>query len=728
MARSRSRVAVALLLAVSLAAARAPAATIVVPDDVATIQVALDAAQPGDTVAVKDTPGPYFEKLVFPRSGAPGASITLAAFPGHAPILDGTGVPGAHMIAIPSRSYVRVIGFEIRNNRHVNDGSGIRIEGAGAFIELRDNRIHDIRGKHAMGITVYGTEASPIADLVIDGNEIYDCEPAQSEALALNGNVERFAVTNNIVRDVNNIGIVMIGGETDIQPDPTKVARDGVCRGNQVYRARSSYGGGFAAGIYVDGGRDIVVEHNVVAESDLGIEIGAENTGIVASGVVVRNNVIHHNDKAGLVFGGYSAAVGRVRDSAFLNNTLVHNDTLGTGFGELWIQFATDNVVRNNLVYANAHGVLVTAEPPSADNALDYNLFFTDGDPAAAAFLWRGTLYTGFAAYQAGSGQDAHGLFADPQLLVPGTGDPHLRAGSPAVNAGDPAFVPAAGETDIDGAPRVTGGRVDIGADELTCGDGTLDPGELCDDANQIDCDGCDSTCTPSTTCGNGIVCAPEACDDGNLAAGDCCSPTCTLDASGSACDDGTLCTHGDACDGAGTCAGSAAPAPACRAPVNAGGAKLLLKDAAADARDILKWTWKRGAATTPAALGDPTADTDYELCLYDSAGAQPRLAARLAAARTCGAKPCWTPAGSGLVYRDRQQTAGVKLLRLAAGAAGKAKLTLRGGGAALDLPAPDTLVAPVTIQLHNSQDECWGATFPVPQKQTATQFKARSE
>ena len=710
-------------------AGRAAAATLVVPDDFATIQAALDAAQPGDTVAVKDTPGPYHEKLVFPRSGAPGAYITLAAFPGHAPILDGSGVPGAHMVHLVSRSYVRVVGFEIRNNLNVNDGSGIRVEGAGAFIELRGNRIHDMRGKHAMGITVYGTEASPIADLVIDGNEIHDCEPAQSEALALNGNVERFAVTNNIVRDVNNIGIVMIGGETDIQPDPTKVARDGVCRGNQVYRARSNYGGGFAGGIYVDGGRDIVVEHNVVAGSDLGIEIGAENAGIVASGIVVRNNVIHHNEKAGLVFGGYAASVGRVRDSAFLNNTLVHNDTLGTGFGELWIQFATDNVVRNNLVYAAAPGVLVSVEPPSADNALDYNLFFSDGDPAAATFLWRGTPYTGFAAYQAGSGQDAHGLFADPQLLAPGSGDPHVRASSPAVDAGDPAFAPAPGETDIDGAPRVTGGRVDIGADEATCGDGTLDPGELCDDANATDCDGCDSTCTPSATCGNGIVCAPEACDDGNLAAGDCCSPTCTLDPPGSACDDGTLCTQDDACDGAGTCAGSREPAAICRAPVSAGASKLLLKDAADDARDVLKWTWKRGAATALGAFGDPTAATDYALCVYDAGPAmQPRVNARLAGGSQCGARPCWKAGGTGFKYTDRQQTAGVKTLRLAAGIAGKAKLALRGGGVSVDLPAPDTLVAPLTVQLRNGAGECWGAHFSVPQKQTATQFKARSE
>ncbi len=55
-------------------------------------------------------------------------------------------------------------------------------------------------------------------------------------------------------------------------------------------------------------------------------------------------------------------------------------------------------------------------------------------------------------------------LDVDPLL----THDGHLTATSPAIDAGDPAFVAEPGETDIDGQFRVTGGRVDIGADEWT--------------------------------------------------------------------------------------------------------------------------------------------------------------------------------------------------------------------------------------------------------------------
>lgn len=59
-----------------------------------------------------------------------------------------------------------------------------------------------------------------------------------------------------------------------------------------------------------------------------------------------------------------------------------------------------------------------------------------------------------------------------------------------------------------------------------TCGDGVLDPGELCDDGNRINGDGCESDCSVSS-CGNGILDDGEECDDGNVASGDGCSPTC---------------------------------------------------------------------------------------------------------------------------------------------------------------------------------------------------------
>jgi len=80
------------------------------------------------------------------------------------------------------------------------------------------------------------------------------------------------------------------------------------------------------------------------------------------------------------------------------------------------------------------------------------------------------------------------------------------------------------------------------------CGNGTLGEGEQCDDADTDPGDGCSATCTVepgyvcagtsatpllsacTVTCGDGIKATSEACDDGNRTNGDGCSSTCTIE------------------------------------------------------------------------------------------------------------------------------------------------------------------------------------------------------
>ncbi len=58
------------------------------------------------------------------------------------------------------------------------------------------------------------------------------------------------------------------------------------------------------------------------------------------------------------------------------------------------------------------------------------------------------------------------------------------------------------------------------------CGDGMLDPGEECDDGNNVGGDGCRPDCTEED-CGDGILDPGEDCDDGNNVGGDGCGPNC---------------------------------------------------------------------------------------------------------------------------------------------------------------------------------------------------------
>lgn len=83
-----------------------------------------------------------------------------------------------------------------------------------------------------------------------------------------------------------------------------------------------------------------------------------------------------------------------------------------------------------------------------------------------------------------------------------------------------------------------------------TCGDGYIQNGiEACDDNNTNDNDGCQSDCTLSPTCGNGIIEEGEQCDDANDSNTDACLNSCVL----ATCGDGYVQNGIEACDDSNT-------------------------------------------------------------------------------------------------------------------------------------------------------------------------------
>jgi len=312
---------------------------------------------------------------------------------------------------------------------------------------------------------VYGTDGkTPWSGIVVEGCEIHDCKLGSSEALALNGNVDGFLVSGNTVRDCDNIGIVAIGHEKTAPANDQ--ARRGKIVGNKVFNISSfgnpAYGDERSAGgIYVDGGRDILIERNLVRHCDYGIEVGCENPGTAAN-VVVRSNLLFRNSVAGLIFGGYDAERGTVERCVFANNTLWSNDTTGSGSGEIVIQKSRDNVLRQNLIVPGAAGIAITNPFDSPGNSADWNVYGVK-DPG---FVWREKEIQGLAAFRQ-AGQERNGRVGEPRFADVPSGDLRLRRESAAVNAGDPAFKAAPGELDFGGAPRVAGPRVDAGAFEL---------------------------------------------------------------------------------------------------------------------------------------------------------------------------------------------------------------------------------------------------------------------
>ena len=450
-----------------------------------TIQHAANTVQAGDTVYVRG--GLYSESVNIGVSGSTGAgSVTFQSYPGETAIVDGTGLTPSTsdtqgLFNIASQSYVTIQSFEIRNYSTSNANAipaGISVSGSGSNIQILNNLVHNItttseKNGNAFGIVVYGTEAPASLDsITISGNQVYNLKTGNSESVTVNGNVTNFAITNNIIHDNDNIGIDAIGFE-GVSSSPTyDFARNGVISGNTVYNitAINNPGEGNqydADGIYVDGGSQIIVERNLLHDNDLNIEAASEHSGRVASFITIRNNVVYHGNSVGISIGGYASNVGGSDHITIVNNTLFQNDTKNTGSGELQVQYyATNNVFKNNIVYATSQGLFINnytnSEPSPVD--VDYNVYFSSLNSASGDFLWNGTDHTGFAPYQSATGEDSHSQYVDPLFLSLTTPNLQVQPPSPAVNKGINLGSAIEGVLDFAGNPRLPGSTVDIGA------------------------------------------------------------------------------------------------------------------------------------------------------------------------------------------------------------------------------------------------------------------------
>jgi hypothetical protein len=496
------------------------------------IQYAANTVSAGATVYVFG--GVYNEVVSFPRSGTSSAPITFESYPGQTAVLDGTGIrccgpsgtEGLFTIS-GSRSYITVSGFEVRNLTTSGRGptpAGIWVTGSGNGVHILNNLVHNItttaaRG-NAFGISVYGTSKTPLTQIVISGNEVYDLLTGQSESVNVDGNVTHYTITNNLVHDNDNIGIAAIGYD-NAGPVGYDEAMYGEISGNTVYNISGITNKGEgqsydADGIYCDGCAYVTIENNWVFNADLGIEVTSENqfcqpngtewsgpsgTGNPGKGkspcygryATVRNNVFSDSENAGLSIGGAAAASakggsetlgGSTLDAVFVNNTLYNNvkqtanDRQSAPGGEIQIQHqigsAQDDYFENNLVYAGTwnHWIYSYVKssagypaPPATDN---WNLFYSGAGYAEGKSVdWdHDANFKNFAAFQSATGEDANslgGVNPDVGSVTSTPTDLDIAGNSPAVNAGSTTLSCSVGWCDPNGnSPHSIYGATDF--------------------------------------------------------------------------------------------------------------------------------------------------------------------------------------------------------------------------------------------------------------------------
>jgi hypothetical protein len=203
----------------------------------------------------------------------------------------------------------------------------------------------------------------------------------------------------------------------------------------------------------------------------------------------------------------------------------------------------------------------------------------------------------------------------------------------------------------------------------------------------------------------------------------------------GASCSDFDACTSGDACV-AGTCIPSTPTCGACKR-CSAGGLGCIADvrtdcEQAAGSRSSLlgrnleltsagppqlTWKWKGGDGVALADLGDPTASTDYQLCVFEDADTSPAvLFGAGAPAASCGVEPCWKALSTrGFQWKNRTGAGdGLTSVVVKTGAAGKAAVVLKGKGDALrdrplGVPVPP-FGLPLRVQLRADGGACFEA------------------
>lgn len=400
-----------------------------------TISHGASVAQAGDTVYVRA--GVYNDLVRISSKGTSAAHVGIRAYPGEAPVIDGTGTAAStDLVVFSSAQYVDFTGFEVRNSTHI----GICVY-PGSFLTISGNNVHgSVRNGIWAGYSAFGTTS----DLTISGNTVW----------------------NNVLENQNR---TMSGGWA--QAIGTQNANRVTISGNKIY---DNYGEGIAY-VLSDGG---TIKNNTVYDN-YSVEIYLDN----AQTTTVDSNLAYTTGNSAYYRSGYPASgIGTANESYSTSNplnglTIVNNIVLNSKYGFYYSNEANggglQNVtVANNTFYKGAVDLLWIASAAHANSVVENNVFYQVGNVmtnvAGSGVTYRSNdWYGGTAGTASGSGD----ILADPRLANPGgltAADYKLVLGSPAVAAG---LTLSNVTLDYFGAPRAA--AYDLGAHQL--GSSTLD-------------------------------------------------------------------------------------------------------------------------------------------------------------------------------------------------------------------------------------------------------------
>jgi hypothetical protein len=383
----------------------------------ATLQRAADAAQPGDTVCLRE--GVYHQYAELARSGAPGQPITYAATPGETVWIDGQGAGWKYGIDLgdPGVSHITIAGL---NMRHWQDGTG----DGGCIISWSDSDYVTIRDV-----------------------ELHHCGHG---SISFYENSDYVTVENVYIHDNTLVGMDCGNGPCN----------HWVLRGVRAVNNGSGDDDTAADGIAVEGGDDILVE-DCEASGNSGDGFDFKSSGTTLRRVVAvgngRDNVKLWGERSRLVdsLSVDAGLVGLVLSGGG-SYTVVHSLIANRRSYGYLVEFGADNddatpVSLHNTIFYNDDpqmGGTIVAFSSGVRLQADHNLYYNpyrEEDVICAYFLGSedDACFThtqiNDGTWFAQSGQGEHSIYGDPLFLDAASKDFHLSANSPAVDMGPPA-------------------------------------------------------------------------------------------------------------------------------------------------------------------------------------------------------------------------------------------------------------------------------------------------
>lgn len=490
----------------------------------ASLQYAVDQAAPGDEIRVVAGSYAAFEITDF-RGSEARPLVIRADDPTRMPVIQGTGAPSGAAVNIAGSEHIWLSGLEITQGGDDADGKGVRIHSS-AHVVVEDCEIHD-NGYYNVLVTKgaqFPGGVSAGGFHVIRGNHIYDsdsgtCAGASNQPcpgqtyygvqFENNPGAGSVVTGNRIHGHVDNV--ILCGNEAEGRALPALSGDVLALTGGPNNRGFTNHDAELAHNELYDARDDDLELDGICVNAKVygNLLRDAENPLSMAPALpgpyfVLRNIIRGAWGQAAIKMNTNGDPQSLIRNLYFYHNTIFREDN-GTVLN-LWYDYPGEHSVPlenvrflNNVMVASVGGRLIDSMNRAAVHpTFDYDLWYTT-DTDAVFTWWNGASnqrYAGLQSFSQGTGNEANGLFAPPQLeadltpmvsspaldsalVIPGINDRFVGSGPDrgAIERGVPGGAPAGGAGGGGAGGVALGGAGGAAGDGVGAAGGTGNPG-----------------------------------------------------------------------------------------------------------------------------------------------------------------------------------------------------------------------------------------------------------